>query len=305
MGQPWTTADMPDQRGRVAVITGANSGLGLATAAALAAKGAHVVMAIRNLDKGKQAAAEITTLTPRADIALQRLDLSSLDSIHTAATDLRAAYERIDLLINNAGVMMTPRQTTADGFELQFGTNHLGHFALTGLLLNQMLAVDGSRIVSISSPMHKIWASIHFDDLQWERRYNRVAAYSQSKLANLLFAYQLHHRLAAARAKTIAVAAHPGGCYSQQVHDSPQPMRPLVRLIGPRLLQPPHMSAPSPLRAATALHVCGGEYYGPNGRGEVRGHPVLVDSSALSRDETVQRRLWQVSEKLTGVRYPL
>jgi NAD(P)-dependent dehydrogenase (short-subunit alcohol dehydrogenase family) len=153
--------------------------------------------------------------------------------------------------------------------------------------------------------MHKIWASIHFDDLQWERRYNRVAAYSQSKLANLMFAYQLHHRLAGARAKTIAVAAHPGGCYSQQVHDSPQPMRPLVRLIGPRLLQPPHMSALSPLRAATALHVCGGEYYGPNGRGEVRGHPVRVDSSALSRDETVQRRLWQVSEKLTGVRYPI
>jgi NAD(P)-dependent dehydrogenase (short-subunit alcohol dehydrogenase family) len=305
MGQGWTTADIPDQRGRVAIITGANAGLGFATAAALAAKGAHVVMAIRNLDKGKQAAAKIAASAPDAEIALQPLDLSSLDSVRAAAADLRAAYGRIDLLINNAGVMMTPKQTTVDGFELQFGTNHLGHFALTGLLLDHLLEVEGSRVVSISSPMHKIWASIHFDDLQWERRYNRVAAYSQSKLANLLFSYHLHRRLHTARAKTLAVAAHPGACYSQQVHDSPQPMRPLVRLIGPRLMQSPHMSALSPLRAATAPDVRGGEYYGPNGRGEVRGHPVRIGSSARSRDETIQQRLWEVSEQLTGVQYPL
>lgn len=305
MGQPWTTAEIPDQRGRVAVITGANAGLGFATAAVLAAKGAHVVMAIRNLDKGKQAAAKITANTPDADIALQRLDLSSLDSVRTAAEELRAAYRRIDLLFNNAGVMLTPRQKTVDGFELQFGTNHLGHFALTGLLLDLMLDVEESRVVVISSPMHKIWASIRFDDLQWERRYNRVAAYSQSKLANLLFAYQLHRRLHEARVKTLAVAAHPGGTYSQQVHDSPQPLRPLVRLIGPRLMQPPHISALSPLRAATARDVCGGEYYGPDGWGEVRGYPVRISSSALSRDEAVQRRLWRVSEELTGVSYPV
>lgn len=205
----WTAADIPDQTGRTAVITGANTGLGFETAAALAAHGAHVVLAVRNLDKGKQAAARITEATPGAEVELQELDLTSLASVRAAAAQLKSDHQRIDLLINNAGVMYTPRQTTADGFEMQFGTNHLGHFALTGLLIDRLLPVAGSRVVTISSVGHRIRAAIHFDDLQWERRYRRVAAYGQAKLANLLFTYELQRRLAPG-GTTIAVASHPG-----------------------------------------------------------------------------------------------
>ncbi len=165
----WTTADIPDQTGRTAVITGANTGLGYETAAALAAKGAHVVLAVRNLDRGKAAADAITAANPGASVAMQELDLTSLDSIRTAADDLRSSYPAIDLLINNAGVMFTPKSTTKDGFELQFGTNHLGHFALTGLLLDRVLAAPGSRIVTVSSVGHRFARRIRFDDLQWER----------------------------------------------------------------------------------------------------------------------------------------
>src|SRR5246127_4633024 len=170
----WTTADIPDQTGRVAVITGANTGLGYETALALADHGAHVVLAVRNLDKGKDAAARITALSPGAEVALQELDLTSLDSIRAAAEQLRSEHDRIDLLINNAGVMYTPKSTTKDGFELQFGTNHLGHFALTGLLLDRLLPVPGSRVVTVSSVGHRFARRIRFDDLQWERNYSRV-----------------------------------------------------------------------------------------------------------------------------------
>ena len=175
----WTASDIPDQTGRVAVITGANTGLGYETAAALADHGARVVLAVRHLDKGKEAADRITAQSPGADVALQELDLTSLESIRTAADQLRSEHNRIDLLINNAGVMYTPKLTTKDGFELQFGTNHLGHFAFTGLLLDQLLPVAGSRVVTVSSVGHRIRAGIHSDDLQWERSYSRVGAYGQ------------------------------------------------------------------------------------------------------------------------------
>ena len=217
----WTVDDMPDQTGRTAVVTGANTGLGLATARALAARGASVVLAVRNLDKGKAAAASLTSDTPGADVTIQQLDLSSLDSVRAAATDLRAGHDRIDLLINNAGVMYTPRSTTADGFELQFGTNHLGHFALTGLLLDRLLATASSRVVTVSSVGHRIRARINFDDLNFERSYGRVAAYGQSKLANLMFTYELQRRLARTDSTTIAVAAHPGGSDTELVRNSP------------------------------------------------------------------------------------
>src|SRR5919201_508505 len=178
----WTTADIPDQTGRTAVITGANTGLGYETASALAAKGAHVVLAVRNLEKGKDAAALIAKRNPATDVSLQELDLTSLESIRAAADQLRSNYDSIDLLINNAGVMMTPKSTTKDGFELQFGTNHLGHFALTNLLLDRVLAAPGSRVVTVSSQGHRFVNGIRFDDLQWERDYGRVRAYGQSKL---------------------------------------------------------------------------------------------------------------------------
>src|SRR6476620_1013709 len=192
----WTVHDIPDQTGRVAVVTGANTGIGLTTAQALAAHGARVVLAVRNADKGRAAADQIRAAAPGGEVDVQILDLGSLDSIRSASETLRERHERIDLLINNAGVMYTPLSRTADGFEMQFGTNHLGHFALTGLLIDRLLAVEGSRVVTVSSMGHRIRAAIHFDDLQSERSYDRTAAYGQSKLANLLFTYELQRRLA-------------------------------------------------------------------------------------------------------------
>ena len=218
----WTDKDVPDQSGRVAIVTGSNTGLGYDNARALAARGATVVMAVRDTAKGDAAADRIRELTPGAVVVVHKLDLGSLASVRTAGAELAAAYPRIDLLINNAGVMYPPKQTTVDGFELQFGTNHLGHFALTGLLLNNLLSVDGSRVVVVSSIAHNLRAKIDFADLQWEtRRYDRVASYGQSKLANLMFAYDLQRRLAAAKAETIAVAAHPGVAATELVRQVP------------------------------------------------------------------------------------
>lgn len=302
----WSRADIPDQSGRVVVVTGANTGLGNHTAAVLAFRGAHVVLAVRSPEKGNSALARIVAAKPQADITLQELDLSSLDSVRAAAEALRSTYPRIDLLINNAGVMWTPKQTTKDGFEMQFGTNHLGHFALTGLLLDRLLPVRGSRVVTVSSLGHRIRAAIHFDDLQWERGYDRIAAYGQSKLANLLFTYELQRRLAAdPDAATIAVAAHPGGSNTELARHLPRIVRPLSNILGPVLFQSAEMGALPTLRAATDPSVAGGQYYGPDGFLEQRGHPKLVQSSPASHDEELQRRLWAVSEELTGVRFPV
>jgi NAD(P)-dependent dehydrogenase (short-subunit alcohol dehydrogenase family) len=298
----WTTADIPDQTGRTAVITGANTGLGYETAAALAAKGAHVVLAVRNLQKGKAAADLITRATPGASVALQELDLTSLDSIRAAADELRANHDSIDLLINNAGVMMTPKATTKDGFELQFGTNHLGHFALTNLLLDRVLAVAGSRVVTVSSQGHRFARGIRFDDLQWERDYGRVRAYGQAKLANLLFTYELQRRLQGTN--TIAVAAHPGGSNTELMRNLPVAIRGLGTLLAP-LFQGPDMGALPTLRAATDPGVLGGQYYGPDGFGEQRGYPKVVASSAASHDTDAQRKLWTMSEELTSVVSPV
>ena len=300
----WSQADVPDQSGRVVVVTGANTGIGYHTAAVLAFRGAHVVLAVRNLEKGNAALSRIVAASPDADVTLQQLDLSSLDSVRSAADALRSAYPRIDLLINNAGVMWTPRQVTKDGFELQFGTNHLGHFALTGLLLDHLLGVRGSRVVTVSSLGHRLRAWIHFDDLQSERRYDRIAAYGQSKLANLLFTYELQRRLAAhPDAKTVALAAHPGGSNTELARNLPGVFQPLKAVLGPVLFQSPAMGALPTLRAATDPGAHGGEYFGPDGFLEQRGHPRIVESSAQSHDHELQRRLWVVSEELTGVRY--
>jgi NAD(P)-dependent dehydrogenase (short-subunit alcohol dehydrogenase family) len=301
----WTGADVPDQTGRVAVITGANTGIGYETAAALARQGANVVLAVRNIDKGKQAAARITAAIPPAKVAVQQLDLTSLASVRAAADAIKAAHPRIDLLINNAGVMMTPKGTTQDGFELQFGTNHLGHFAFTGLLLDHLLPVDGSRVVTISSLGHRIRATHDFDDLRAGPRYERAAAYGRSKLANLLFTYELQRRLAAAAAPTIAVAAHPGGSRTELGRNAPTWVRIGLKVVGPLLFQSAAMGALPTLRAATDPEVCGGQYYGPGGLAEQRGYPELVQSSAQSHDPKPQRRLWAVSEEATGVTYPV
>ena len=302
----WTDKDVPDQSGRVAIVTGSNTGLGYDNARVLAARGATVVMAVRDTAKGDAAADRIRELTPGAVVVVHKLDLGSLASVRTAGAELAAAYPRIDLLINNAGVMYPPKQTTVDGFELQFGTNHLGHFALTGLLLNNLLSVDGSRVVVVSSIAHNIRAKIDFADLQWEtRRYDRVASYGQSKLANLMFAYDLQRRLAAAKARTIAVAAHPGVAATELVRHVPGAGLPGVNWLSGRLLNTSELGALATLRAATDPAVQGGQYYGPDGFKELRGYPVVVTSSPQSHDTALQARLWSVSEELTGVTYPV
>lgn len=299
MSDNWTEQHIPDQHGRVAIVTGANTGLGFETARMLAARGATVVLAVRDIEKGRQAAGRMA-----GDVAVQALDLASLDSIRSAAADLRAAHPRIDLLINNAGVMYTPRQTTADGFELQFGTNHLGHFALTGLLLDRLLPVPGSRVVTVSSTGHRIRAAIHFDDLQWEHSYSRMGAYGQAKLANLMFTYELQRRLAP-HGTTVAVAAHPGMSDTELIRNTPTALRLPVTWLAPLIAQDPDMGAMPTLRAATDPAVVGGQYYGPGNRWETKGYPKLVTSSPDSHDRAVQQRLWAVSEQLTGVTFPL
>jgi NAD(P)-dependent dehydrogenase (short-subunit alcohol dehydrogenase family) len=313
MSTKWTAADVPDQSGRVAIVTGANTGLGFDTAAVLADRGAHVVLAVRNLDNGEEAIQRIkeraTAGGPasgrQVDTVLQSLDLTSLDSVRTAADQLRSAYPRIDLVINNAGVMYTPKSYTKDGFDLQFGTNHLGHFAFTGLLLDHQLGVPGSRVVTVSSMGHRILAKIHFDDLKLDNGYNRVAAYGQAKLANLLFTYELQRRLAAAAKPTIAVAAHPGVSNTELMRNMPAWAQGPVAAVAPLVFQPPEMGALPTLRAATDPSVQGGQYFGPDGIGELRGHPRIVSSSAQSHDEQLQQRLWTVSEELTGVTFPV
>jgi NAD(P)-dependent dehydrogenase (short-subunit alcohol dehydrogenase family) len=303
MSAKWTTADVPDQSGRVAIVTGANSGLGYDTAAVLAEKGAQVVLAVRNLDKGNEAADRIKKASPNAVVSTQELDLTSLDSVRKAADELRAAHPRIDLLINNAGVMYVPaRETTKDGFEMQFGTNHLGHFALTGQLLDNILPVEGSRVVTISSVGHRLMARIHFEDPHLERKYNRVEAYGQSKLANLLFTYELQRRLKAKGTPTVALAAHPGFSDTELMRYLPDFIPDFLWRMA---TQPAEKGALPTLRAATDPGAQGGQYYGPDGIGEVKGNPKVVASSAQSHNEDIQRRLWTMSEELTGVTYPV
>ena len=301
---PWTVADVPDQQGRTAVVTGANSGIGFEAAAVLAQRGAVTVLACRDTGKAERAAARLSATAPQAKVSVVRLDLASLDSVRAAAEQIRASHERLDLLINNAGLMMPPRGTTADGFELQFGTNHLGHFALTGLLLDRLLTVPGSRVVTVSSNGHRA-GRINFADLQSERRYGRMSAYAQSKLANLMFTYELERRLRAAGAATIALAAHPGSAGTDLVRHFPGVMQTVYSRAGGVFKQSAAMGALPTLRAATDLAARGGEYYGPGGFAQMTGYPVRVSSNGRSHDEQAQRRLWAESERLTGVTFPV
>lgn len=299
MTKKWTTSDIPDQTGRVAVITGANTGLGLETARALAAKGAKVILAVRNTTKGEGALRSILKDHPTADISIQAIDLSSLESVRSAAAELRAAHERIDLLINNAGVMYTEWQTTDDGFEFQMGVNHLGHFVLTSLLLDRMTNVDGSRIVNVASVAHKIKSSLDPETMMSDEKYDRVAAYGRSKLANLLFTYELQRRLEAAGSKTMTVVAHPGVSATELGRNSPKILQITKKITDP-ILQTPAMGALPQLRAATDPAATGGTYYGPGGFMEFRGHPEVVTSSDRSHDKDLQALLWLRSTELTG-----
>jgi NAD(P)-dependent dehydrogenase (short-subunit alcohol dehydrogenase family) len=303
----WTEADVPDQHGRTVIITGANSGIGLAAAKVLAGRGAAVVLAGRDPGRTAAAADQVSAAAAGAPAETAELDLASLDSVRTAAADLSARFPRIDLLINNAGVMMPPYGLTKDGFELQFGTNHLGHFALTGLLLPSLLAVPGSRVVTVSSNGHRA-GRINFDDLQSSKHYRKSSAYGQSKLANLMFTYELQRRLTAAHSGTLATAAHPGTASTELTRHSGFMTWGTHANLGPLnswAVQPAAMGALPTLRAATDPAATGGAYYGPDGFMQFTGYPVLVRSSTRSQNAEVQRRLWAESEKLTQVSYPV
>ncbi len=301
----WTTDDMPDLSRRVAVVTGANSGLGLDATRALAAKGATVVMGCRDTARAEAAAASVRAEVPHARLEVRPLDLASLASIARFAADVSAAHPAVDVLMNNAGVMALPRANTQDGFDVQLGVNHLGAFALTLRLLPALEAAPAARVVAVASNAHRL-GRIDFDDLHGERRDRPWARYGQSKLANLLCTYELERRLRALGRRAIAVAAHPGYTDTNLMHVAPRMTRArlmgwVMRAGGVVLAMPAAQGTLPQLRAATDPTVRGGEYYGPDGLFELRGAPVKVDSSAASKDEAVARRLWEVSEALTGV----
>lgn len=303
----WLDQNIPNMTGQVTVITGANSGIGFEAAKMLAGRGAHVVLAVRDTAKGGKAARQIRSAAPQADLEVMALDLASLASIRSFAALVTASYDRLDLLINNAGVMAIPRRETADGFEMQFGTNHLGHFALTGLLLPLLLQTPNARVVTVSSGAHRM-GQINFDDLQSQQSYRKWGAYGQSKLANLLYAYELQRKLAAAGASAVSVAAHPGYAATNLQAVGPQMagsrlQQGVMAVLNRTLAQSAAMGALPTVYAAASPAVQGGDYVGPGGLLEQRGWPAKVQSNGRSHDVDAAARLWAVSEELTGVAY--
>lgn len=297
---PWTLDDIANQFGRNVLVTGANTGIGFETARALARKGAHVTLACRNLNKGQAALERIRAESADTSVSLQQLDLSDLRNIETFATRFVDQQKQLDLLILNAGVMVPPESKTAQGFELQFGVNHLGHFALAGALLPLVQATKGSRVVVVSSTAATRGA-MHFDDLQFEKRgYAPWQAYGQSKLANQLFTLELQRRLRAAGSSVLVTAAHPGWTKTDLQRNS------LVANFLNRFfaMQPPQGALPT-LRAATDPEATGGDYYGPDGFLQMRGYPKRIDMVKPARDAGDATRLWEISEELTGVSYEL
>ncbi|MGI9533660.1 MAG: SDR family NAD(P)-dependent oxidoreductase [Thermodesulfobacteriota bacterium] len=296
----WTAENIPDQKGRVAIVTGSSSGIGYEAARVLANKNAEVIIAVRNKEKGDKAIQKIKEQNQNADIKLMLLDLASLKSIRNFAEEFKKKYTRLDLLINNAGVMMPPYSKTEDGFELQLGTNHLGHFALTGLLFELIKNTTGSRIVNVSSYAHN-FGNINFDDLNWEKRkYNTQRAYGDSKLANLYFIYELQDRLAKSGSNPMVTAAHPGWTATElQRHSG------LIRFLNNFFAMQIEQGALPTLRAALEENAQSGDFYGPDGFMEWRGYPVKVGSNKLSHDKEIAKKLWDVSEELTDVRFNL
>ena len=304
----WTVSDMPDQTGKIAVVTGANSGLGYESAQALIRRGAHVVIACRNQTKAAAAYDQLEACAPETSLDSIPLDLSSLDSVREFAETFTAKYDRLDILLNNAGVMAPPRGETAEGFEMQFGTNHLGHFALTGRLMPTLLATPASRVVTVSS-FANLAGRINFDDLQSRKGYSRYPAYMQSKLANLLFALELERRLELAKADTISIAAQPGLAHTNlqsttaQASGSAAEGRVYDAMMGTLSMTAEAGAAPQ-LYAATMPDVRGGDYYSPNFL-YFRGYPTRIAPPLQARSQETAERLWRVSEEMTGVEYPL
>ena len=307
MAKGWSAEQLPDLSGRIVVVTGGNSGIGYEASRELARKGAHVVLACRDPGRAEEARAKLAAERPEARLEVMDLDLSSLASVRAFAQRFLERHSRLDVLCNNAGVMAIPRRQTADGFEMQLGTNHLGHFALTGLLLERLLSTPSARVVNVSSTAHR-GGRMRFDDPQLERGYGKWRAYGQSKLANLLFTYELQRRLDAADASAISVACHPGYAATNLQFVGPRmsgssAMERVMGWANRTFSQSAAMGALPTLYAAAAPEVRGGEYFGPGGFMENKGHPTRVRSSRRSHDPADAARLWEISEELTGVSF--
>jgi len=299
--QNWTTKDIPDLTGKVIIVTGANSGIGYEAAKEFVRKGAQTILACRNMDKAQLALNRIRSEVPKANIEIMHLDLASQKSVHRFADAFKSKYYRLDVLVNNAGVMMVRYGKTEDGFERQMGTNHFGHFALTGLLIDLLKNTPNSRVVNVSSNGHRA-GIMDFDNLMFEngRGYSRMGAYGRTKLANLLFTYELQRRFEAAGIKTIAVASHPG-LTNTALADHLFGVKPLRPILG-QLIQNAAMGALPTLRAAVDPYATGGQYFGPGNPGEASGYPVVVQSNRASHNYSDAHRLWEISENLTGVK---
>jgi len=295
----WTAENIPDQKGKIVIVTGSSSGIGYEAARVLANKGAKVIVAVRNLDKGEKAKEKILNQNGNADVEVMKIDLSDLNSVKTFAEEFNSKFDKLDILINNAGVMIPPYSKTKDGFELQMGTNHLGHFALTLQLLEIIKNTPNSRIVNVSSGAHK-FGNINFDDLNWEsRKYKPMRSYGDSKIANLYFTSQLAKRLDVNDNNILVTAAHPGWTATDlQRHSG------VFEFLNGFFAMSIEQGTLPTLRAATDLNVKSGDYYGPHAFGEWRGYPVIVQPNTLAKDETIAKKLWEVSEKLTNVKFP-
>ena len=293
----WTTENIPDQSGKIVIVTGANSGIGFEATRALALKGAIVIMACRSLKKGESAAEQIRSENPIGQVILRQLDLADLSSVQQFAGNFRTEYDRLDILINNAGVMAIPYQKTVDGFEMQIGTNHLGHFKLTGLLIELLKNTPNSRVVTISSYAH-LMGRINFNDLNSEKVYQKWLAYGQSKLANVFFGYELQRRSARNGNNPISIVVHPGWAATNLQHTSS-----FFSFFNPYLAQSQEMGALPTLYAATSPEIRGGEYIGPDGFLGQNGYPHKARSSRRSQDADTAQRLWEISEELTGIQF--
>ncbi|MBY8999618.1 MAG: SDR family NAD(P)-dependent oxidoreductase [Candidatus Heimdallarchaeota archaeon] len=304
MSEKWTTKNIPELTGKVIIVTGANTGIGFEEAKEFTRKGAKTILACRNLEKGEKALAKILKEIPDAPAEIMHLDLANLDSVNQFSTEFKKKYDRLDVLVNNAGIMMVPYRKTVDGFESQIGTNHLGHFALTGLLYDLLTETEGARVVNVSSNGHR-FGEIDYDSFTFDEdnEYSRMKAYGQSKLANLLFTYELDRRFKKGNINAIAVAAHPGMSNTNLADHMMGFAAPILKGLFGFIMQSAAKGALPTIRAAVDPENKGSEYYGPGGRKEQRGYPVRVESSKTSHNKEDAKKLWDLSEKLTKVKF--